>query len=231
VRTTLFAAACAALLIAALGFTELLAQPAGQGQSFPAGQGQPPARAAASTGPATSSAPGGIAVIDVTYILDHYSRLKQATEAFKRDMDAAEAQLKKERDAMAKKAEKLKTFKPGTPEFKSLEEEIIKAESDWKLRVNRQKGEFAERDANNFLKAYQEMTVAVKIYADRNGIALVLRFNGAPIDSTNPQAVQMELSKLVMHYHKDIDITDQILAELNRNAAVATPRTNPPPRR
>src|SRR6476620_10691096 len=80
VRTTLSAAACAALLIAALGFTELLAQPAGQGHA-PAGQGQAPARAAASTAPATSSAPGGIAVIDVTYILDHYSRLKQATDA------------------------------------------------------------------------------------------------------------------------------------------------------
>ncbi len=228
-RTTLFSAASAALLIAALGFTELHAQAVGQGQG-PAGQGQSPPRTA-STAPASAAAPGSIAVIDVTYILDHYSRLKQATEAFKRDMDTAEAQLKKERDVLAKKAEKLKTFKPGTPEFKSLEEEIIKAESDWKLRVNRQKGEFAERDANNFLKAYQEMTAAVKTYADRNNIALVMRFNGAPIDSTNPQAVQMELSKLVMHYSKDIDITDQILAELNRNAAVATPRTQPPPRR
>lgn len=223
-RTTLFSAAGAALLIAALGFTVLHAQ------APPAGQGQAPPRGA-STAPASAAAPGSIAVIDVTYILDHYSRLKQATDAFKRDMDLAEAQLKKERDVMAKKAEKLKTFKPGTPEFKALEEEIIKAESDWKLRVNRQKGEFAERDANNFLKAYQEMTAAVKTYAERNNIALVMRFNGAPIDSTNPQAVQMELSKLVMHYSKDIDITDQILAELNRNAAVATPRTQPPLRR
>ena len=32
-------------------------------------------------------------------------------------MDLAEAQLKKERDVVAKKAEKLKTFKPGTPDF------------------------------------------------------------------------------------------------------------------
>jgi Skp family chaperone for outer membrane proteins len=221
VRTHLISAASAALLIAALGLTALHAQ------APPARQAQLPPRSTA-TAPAATAAPGGIAVIDVTYILDHYSRLKQATDAFKRDMDTAEAQLKKERDAMAKKAEKLKTFKPGSPEFKSLEEELIKAESDWKLRVNRQKGEFAERDANNFLKAYQEMTAAVKVYADRNGIALVLRFNGAPIDSTNPQAVQMELSKLVMHYHKDIDITDQILAELNRTAAGASPRTHPP---
>ena len=82
------------------------------------------------------------------------------------ELDDAEAQLKKEREVLAKKAEKLKTFKPGTPDFKALEEEIIKAESDWKLRVNRQKGEFAERDANNFLKAYQDLQAQVKAYAE-----------------------------------------------------------------
>ena len=215
-RTTLVTATCVAIVVAAVAFNQLHAQP--QGGPNPGGP----------SAPRTSPAPVnqlGIAVIDVTYILDHYSRLKQDTEKFKRDMDDAEAQLKRERDVMAKKAEKLKTFKPGTPDFKALEEEIIKAESDWKLRVNRQKGEFAERDANNFLKAYQELTQQVKVYADRNNISLVLRFNGARVDPTNPQAVQMELSKMVMYYHKDIDITDQILTELNRSAAIAAPRT------
>lgn len=227
-RTTLFAATIVASLIATIGFTNLHAQ----GQ-VPPRTASPPISQPASSNPPTSSGGNhlGIAVIDVTYILDHYSRLKQATDAFKRDMDDAEGQLKKERDAMAKKAEKLKTFKPGTPDYKALEEEIIKQESDWKLRVNRQKGEFSERDAKNFLTAYQELSQQVKLYSERNGISLVLRFNGARVDPTNPQSVQMELSKMVMFYHKDIDITDQVLAELNRNAAIATPRTQPPPRR
>lgn len=212
-RTLLFAATSVALLFVVVGPANLHAQP------------QP--NQAASRPAAPSGNHLGIAVIDVTYILDNYARLKQASEAFKRDMENAEALLKKERDAIAKKAEKLKTFKPGTPDFKNLEEELVKAESDWKLRVNRQKGEFAERDAKNFLTAYQELSQAVKVYSDRNGISLVLRFNGARVDPTNPQAVQMELSKMVMYYHKDIDITDQVLAELNRSAAIANPPRTP----
>jgi Skp family chaperone for outer membrane proteins len=210
-----------AALIGGVGLTHLHAQ----GQPGQAAPRTAAPSGAASRGPA--SFPGGIAVVDVTYILDNYARLKQATEAFKRDMENAEASLKRERDALAKKAEKLKTFKPGTPDFKTLEEEIIKAESDWKLRVNRQKGEFAERDAKNFLLAYQELSGAVKAYSERNGISLVLRFNGARVDPNNPQAVQMELSKMVMYYQKDIDITDHILAEMNRSAAVASPPRGP----
>jgi len=165
--------------------------------------------------------------VDVTYILDNYARLKHDTDAFKKDMENAEAALKKERDAIAKKAELLKTYKPGTPEFKKTEEEITKADSDWKLKVNRQKGDFAERDAKNFLSAYQALSQQVKLYAERNNISLVLRFNGARPDPANPQAVQMELSKMVMYYDKSVDITDPILAEMNRAAAVAAPPRGP----
>lgn len=183
------------------------------------------------TAPGGSPAAGApIAVVDITYILENYPRLKAATDAFKRDMETAEAALKKERDAIAKKGERLKSLKPGTPDFKALEEETIKLDSDWKLKVNRQKSDFAERDAKNYLTAYQEISAAVKQYAERNGISLVLRFNGQPVDPNNPQSVQMELSKMVMYYHRDIDITDHVLAELKRAAPVASqPRGGQPP--
>jgi Skp family chaperone for outer membrane proteins len=165
----------------------------------------------------------GIAVIDVTYILEHYSRLKQAMEVYKRDAQAAEDLLKKERDAIAKRAERLKTLKPGSPDFKAEEEAITKAESDWKLNVAKQRRDFAEKESRYYLRAYQELSAAVKAYAERNGIALVLRFNGAPIDPNNREMVQMEVFKMVMYYDKSIDITDPVLAELNRSAAIAAP--------
>jgi Skp family chaperone for outer membrane proteins len=179
--------------------------------------------------PAAGSPAAGspIAVIDITYILDNYPRLKAATDAFKADMEAAEAALKKERDLIAKKGERLKSLKPGTDDFKALEEETIRLDSDWKLKVNRQKSDFAERDAKNYLTAYQEISAAVKAYAERNGITLVLRFNGAPVDPNNPQSVQMELSKMVMYYNRDIDITDHVLAELKRAAPVAAQPRGP----
>lgn len=216
-RTALYRATCLAAALSAALFV-------------PLALAQAPRASAPSSAPASGALPGAnapVAVVDVTYILDNYARLKHDTEAFKKDMENAEAALKKERDAIAKKAELLKTYKPGTPEFKKTEEEITKADSDWKLKVNRQKGDFAERDAKNFLRAYQELSQQVKVYAERNNISLVLRFNGARPDPANPQAVQMELSKMVMYYDKSVDITDPILAEMNRAAAVAAPPRGP----
>jgi Skp family chaperone for outer membrane proteins len=217
-------AAGAAIAFGGLGLANVYAQAQGQAPA------QSPLRAAA---PAGTSAPAGttaqaathhgIAVIDVTYILEHYSRLKQAMEVYKRDAQAAEDLLKKERDNIAKRAERLKTLKPGSPDFKAEEEAITKAESDWKLNVAKQRRDFAEKESRYYLRAYQELSAAVKAYAERNGIALVLRFNGAPIDPNNREMVQMEVFKMVMYYDKSIDITDQVLAELNRSAAIAAP--------
>jgi len=225
VRTTHFLATSVAIVLVALTSTQVLAQQAA------APRGAAPGAGAAPGGSAAPNVQHGIAVIDITYILDHYARLKQATEAFKRDMENAETSLKKERESMAKKAEELKTKKPGTPDFKALEESLIKMESDWKLKVNRQKSEFAEREAKNYLTAYREISEQVKLYADRNNISLVLRFNGAPVDPNNREAVQAEVFKMVMYHHRDIDITDQVLGELNRNAAVASPPRSGQPQR
>jgi len=219
-----------ALVLVALAFTTLQAQPPAATRA-PAGN-PPAAPGAGSPGAGLSNC--GIAVIDVTFILDRYAKLKQAAEAFKRDLQAADEKLKGERDAMVKRGERLKGLKPNTPEFKQLEEELVKAESDFKLKVGRQKNEFAEREANNYLTAYRELTQQVKVYADRHNIQLVLRFNGAPVDPANRDAVQADVLKMVMYHHPDIDITDQILAEMNRGAAVASPQRRPgqasPPR-
>jgi Skp family chaperone for outer membrane proteins len=218
VRTSRIVAAIAAIAFVAVALTPLYAQT------------QPPIRPQQRPA-APSTSPHGIAVIDVTYILEHYSRLKQAMEVYKRDAQAAEDVLKKERDGIAKRAERLKTLKPGSPDFKAEEEAITKAESDWKLKVAAQRRDFAERESKNYLRAYQELSGVVKAYADRNGILLVLRFNGAPIDPNNREMVQMEVFKMVMHYDKSIDITDPILAELNRSAAIAAPPSARPGRR
>jgi Skp family chaperone for outer membrane proteins len=192
-------------------------------------QVQAPRTAVPVGAPAGAGAPvathHGIAVIDVTFVLEKYSRLKQAMEVYKRDAQTAEDALKKDRGELQKRVEKLKTLRPGSPEFKAEEEAITKAESDWKLKVAAQRRDFAERESKNYLRAYQELSAVVKEYAERNGISLVLRFNGAPIDPNNREMVQMEVFKMVMHYDKSIDITDPVLAELNRKAAIASPTT------
>lgn len=213
-RTTLVWATFVAILLAAFATVDLLAQPQA-----------PPSRSGTPAGP-----PLGVRVIDVTYILDNYARLKQLNEQFKKDVEDKEAQLKKERELIQKKVEAMKSLKPGTPDYKKKEEEIAQADSDWKIKVQRQRNDFAERESKNYLAAYQDIAKQVQNYSDRNGISLVLRFNGQRPDPANRDAVQAEVFKMVMYYHKDIDITDPILAELNRGAVAAGGVAKPPAR-
>lgn len=217
-RIITVAATSVAVLFVALAFVNVHAQ------------GQAPARGG-------SPAPNnhGIAVIDINYLFEKYALFQQRVDGWKRDSEATTAQFKKEDEAIAKQIESMKTLKPGTKEFKSLEEEITRKRSDLQINASLKEKEFKERAAKLQITAYQEITEAVKAYADRNGISLVLQFNGAPVDANNPRAVQMELSKLVV-YQNGIDITPIILDDLNRRAAAATrpgsrPNTNQPIKR
>ena len=195
-------------------------------------QTQPPQRAAAAPPAASSAGPRGVAVIDITFILDNYPRLKQESDQFKADVENMGKQFKGEQETIVKSAEKLKTFKAGSPDFKKLEEELAQRSSDLKVKASLQEKEFAERESRMYLKAYKEVTSVVKTYAERNGISLVLRFNGAPVDVNNRDAIRAELFKTVMYNDPSIDITDQVLAELKRQTPLptATRPQQPPPR-
>jgi Skp family chaperone for outer membrane proteins len=204
VRITLISAGLAVIGLAAFAFTHTWAQAPAQRPAAP------------------TAGHHGIAVIDITFILDNHPRLQQATDAFKRDVEAMGKQFKSEQDAIVKSAEKLKSFNAGSPEYKKLEEQLAQQQSDLKVKAALKEKEFAERESKTYLAAYQEITNLVRVYAERNGISLVLRFNGKPVDPNNRDAIRAELFKTVMYNDPAIDITDQILAELRRNSAAPT---------
>ena len=221
VRTTFIWSGCVAVVLAACAWTNLQAQPPQTQPQTPA-----PQQGAARSG-SPQGAHHGIAVVDITYILDHHPRLKADMEAYKRDFENTGAGFKKEQEALVKKAEGLKALKPGSPDFKKLEEELAQKESDLKVKAALGQKEFAERESKMYLRAYQEVAAVIRQYAERHNISLVLRFSGAPADPNNRDAVRAELLKTIQYSHRDIDITDPILAELGRAGATATPQNNP----
>ena len=183
-------------------------------------------------GAAPTAGPKHVAVVDITYILDNHPRLKAATERFKSDVQNTGLKFKGEQESLAKAAEKLRTLKPGSPDFKRLEEELAQKQSDLKVKASLEEKEFAERESQMYLAAYREVSAMVRSYAERNGIKLVLRFNGKPVDQNNRDAIRAELFKTVVYNDPSIDITDAILAELKRAAAAPTAnRPGVPPAR
>lgn len=168
--------------------------------------------------PARAGAAPSMALLDVSYIFKNHARFKGMMEDMKADVERAEAQVKTDREAIGKLAERLQEFRKGTPDYKQMEEELAKRQADLAVRVNLQKNEFLQREATIYHNVYQEILQATDYYAKQNNIDMVLRFNGDPVDVQRPDSVLTHINRPVVWYQKNLDITPAILQELNRTA-------------
>lgn len=174
-------------------------------------------------GPAAQ--PGSqVAIVDLTYIFANHVRFKALVEDMRHDVEAAEADLKSAKEALEKSAEKIDEYNRNSPEAKALEEELAKRQADLQVQVNIQKRNFMEQEAKIYLSIYREVIDHVKFHAERNGISLVLRFNGEPLEGEDLQGVMQYINRQVVHYNRAIDITPIVLDACNASAGPARQR-------
>ena len=85
------------------------------------------------------------------------------------------------------------------------------------------------RVAKIYHTAYTEIIQEVNYYCARNGIAMVLRFNGDPVDTgAQPQEILAYINRPVVWHNQGLDITQVVLDSLNRRAGAApAPNSRP----
>jgi Skp family chaperone for outer membrane proteins len=143
----------------------------------------------------------------------------------------AENALKAERDRINSLMETLKGFNVGTPEYKKLEAEVAKAQGDFSVNAQLQKKDFMDREAKVYLQVYSEIERAVSQFARDNGIAVVHRFDGDPVDSSDRNRILGSITKPIVYFDPQIDITPQVLKMLNGASVAAQPQPGQQPRR
>ena len=89
-----------------------------------------------------------------------------------------------------------------------------------KLKMTKQRKEFLDREAKIYYRAHLEVNDAVKYYALRHNLGLVLRFNGDPIDPNDRQDVLRAINNPVV-FQNGIDITPDVLKDLDRSGGGA----------
>ena len=189
---------------------------------------QPAAPRAAAQPGAQSAAPAShAAVIDVGYIFKNHTRFKAAMDKMKDEVLAAENLLKAERDRINGLMEQLKGFNVGTPEYRKLEAEIAKAQGDFSVNAQLQKKDFMDREAKVYQQVYTEVERAVSQFARENGIAVVHRFDGEVVDNSDRNRILGNITKPIVYYDPQVDITPDILRMLNGAAVAGTPAAQP----
>jgi Skp family chaperone for outer membrane proteins len=183
-------------------------------------------------GPAVQPTSGPrLALLDVSRIFKSHQRFKGMMEDMKADVERAEAQVKAERENITKLAERLQQFHKGTVEYNELERELAKRQADLAVQVQLQKNEFLQREAKIYHNVYQEIWQATDYFCKTNRIDMVLKYSGDAVDPDKPETVLAFINKPVVWYDRGLDITDQILGELNRTAINPGPANNRGPAR
>jgi Skp family chaperone for outer membrane proteins len=160
--------------------------------------------------------PGGVALIDVTYIFKNHVRFKQAMDRMKEDAKAFEAVMKNKGSDLNNRRRALEDqFRQGTPEYKRQEEILAREAADLNLQAQLKKKEILEQEAKVYYNVYREIQDAVAYHAQRFGLSVVIRHTSDPIDPQDRASVMQGITGPVVYYQRDLDITGEILQRLN----------------
>lgn len=195
-RRARFLAICAASLLI-LGFTAL-ATPTQEADNHAAA-------------PSTAQP---IGLLDVGYVFKNYPRFTESLAEMKTDVQTAEGELKKKKEALAGLQKELKLHTVGTPEYAELERRIAMAQAEMAGGIETQKKVFLRREARLYYDAYQEIAEVVEDYARENNLALVLRFNDSPVNVNDPKDVLRGVNNPIVWHDQGRDLTRIILQRL-----------------
>jgi Skp family chaperone for outer membrane proteins len=178
-------------------------------------QAQQAAPGGAAGGPAhgANAARYGIAVVDISFIFKNYPGFTSQIEALKGEMEAADGKLKADRDRLVQMEEQRNTLKPGSPEFKQLDEQLAHLKAEFTIKQGTIRRDFLEREAKVYYQTYTDVSNAVRSFASQHNIGMVLRFNGDAIDPAQREDVMRAIMQPIVHQN-NIDITPDVLAVL-----------------
>jgi Skp family chaperone for outer membrane proteins len=158
-----------------------------------------------------------IAVVDISFIFKNYPGFTSQIEKLKGEMEAADGSLRAERDRLVQMEEERNTKKPGSPEFKQLDENLARLKAEFSIKQGTVRRDFLEKESAVYFQCYNQVAAAVKAYAEKNDIGMVLRFTGDEAADKSAALDRESVMRLIMQpiiHQNHIDITPDVLMML-----------------
>jgi Skp family chaperone for outer membrane proteins len=191
------------------------------------GQTQPAAAAPA--------APVKIGLVDMARVFKEYNKFEDMRASLKAEMETALAEAKSIAAKAEKVKEELKLLRAGSAEYIKREADLAQLSSDFETKRKLANVQYQRKEAEIFQDIYVDSVGVIKLYAEHFKFSMVMRFNSAELDKTNPSSLANGLNKLVIYHRPQDDITDAVIDYLNRKYTptkpavpqTATPGTGP----
>lgn len=162
-----------------------------------------------------------IAVVDVAYIFKNHPGIKAQVEKVENDLKAYDAELQVKREELKQAAERLKTFKVGSPDYAVQEEQVASMESKLRLDMARKRKELADAEARIYFENYQLIANGVKFLANHYKINLVLRYNSEDMSLDNSDSVIRGVMRNIVYHDEALDMTKGVMQYLDQTLKTA----------
>lgn len=169
-------------------------------------------------GPVASQPLGSqpIYLLDINHVFKNHSKLKALKTDMQGDVARAEEAVKKAKETIKGLQERLEEYRPGTQDYKNLEQEIATRMADLNVQIAMQRKDFLQQEARIYFTIYREIIDEVGYFAQQNRAAMVLKFDREPANVEVPETVVRAINKELVYSAQGLDITDYILDKLNR---------------
>ena len=161
---------------------------------------------------------GQVCLVDVAKVFESHSGFNSSLENLKQQAEEYKFSLQQRGDALRIESEQLNSFKPGTPEYSSLESKLAQAAANLEVERRNKTREFVELEAKLHFETYVQVTKAISAYCDQRGYRVALRFSDLQVDASNPQSIMQRVNDYVVFYQPRIDITKDIINSLSGSA-------------
>ena len=157
-----------------------------------------------------------IAVVDIQHIFKNHYWYKSQMDNLKEQAQRTDMELRQLRDAAEKIKIQLQSgeFTVGSPSYRKLQQDYGQAQTDFAVKTQESRKWFLEEKSKIYYKVYSEIARAVKDFAKRNKITLVLQYiRNDNVKDTNPASVDRMIKNPIV-FQDRIDITEAILKSL-----------------
>jgi len=171
--------------------------------------------------------PHKVGVVDLTYVLDNYAKMKQFMEEQKADAEQAEEEGRAQLARLKTVQSELKDLKEGSTDYGKKEAELAKLKSNFDTFRAVKQREMDRRMQQIQQTVYLEAQDAIAKVAEHYSYTMVLQHLRSDGGTANPRKMQAVMGQTVVWHRKRDDMSDAVVELLNRryekSAGAVTP--------
>jgi Skp family chaperone for outer membrane proteins len=160
--------------------------------------------------------PARIGVVDFKVLAEQYEKMKDTEKELKATEERLNAEAKQKSDEVQKLQAKLAMHQQGSEPYRQTEDEIRTRVAEFETWRKVETGKVVDRHLALIRQIYADIEKASGEYGKANSLSLIIKVDRLDEIPQSPREFNVRVvMKKVLYYSSEVDITSDLLGQLN----------------